>query len=281
MKTSTTVKDYYERNTRLFLWLGGGRAGGVIHRALWLPGVTNRPAALQAVHGLIAAAAPHPAAGLRVLDLGCGAGGSLCALAQMPALGLEHGLGVTLSRTQVQLAARRAQDLGLADRLRFLQADFTCLPQLEPPVDLAYAVESFVHGTQPPAFFEGVQRCLAPGGRLVLVDDFLTPLGAADPRHPVVMEFQRGWHAPGLMSAAAAAKLAAAYGLILVEDRSLSAFLRLNTWRDRWTAVSAGFIRRLGLRGAYFDSLLGGDALRSAHCAGLIDYRMITFERPV
>ncbi len=279
MKTPSPVKDYYERNTRLFLWLGNSRASGVIHRALWLPGVTNRSQALQAVHGLVAAAAAPSHTGLQVLDLGCGAGGSLCALALRPELQPLRGLGVTLSAVQANLARRRALHLGLADRVNFIQADFNHLPEPAQSFDLAYAIEAFVHGENPAAFFQSAAGALAPGGRLVVVDDFLTPLGAASLHHPLLIEFQRGWHTPGLTAPVQAIQLAAAAGLTLLETRDLSPHLQLNTWRDRLTALSAAVIRRLGLHNPYFDSLTGGDALRRAHAHGLIRYQMITFAR--
>ena len=277
------LKRYYDHNTRFFLALGGSHRVRTIHRALWAPGVRTREQALDAVHtlvseqiGLLGAEKPH------VLDLGCGVGGSLLSLAQkLPPD--WRGTGTTISPVQVELARKFTRQRGLADSLTFLEADFLDLPAL-PPVDLAYAIESFALNADAPGFFSSAARVLRPGGRLVIVDDFLTETGAdagLSARQACWLEtFRRGWHAAGLDMPVQTVERACAAGLTLLVDRDLTPMLCLNTPRDRVVRLSVRLGGLLRLKGLYWDSLSGGDALQRCLEHGLISYRLMTFARP-
>ena len=93
--------------------LGTGGTEGVIHRAVWGPGVTSAAGAFHYVDDRIAdiieGLEPGPAVirdasepRLRLLDLGCGVGASLCHIARR----LDaSGTGITLSPVQARLAA--------------------------------------------------------------------------------------------------------------------------------------------------------------------------------
>jgi predicted methyltransferase len=65
-------------------------------------------------------------------------------------------------------------------------------------LDLAFAIEAFVHADPAAAFFDGVTRALRPGGALVIVDD----VRAGDRDDPALDDFRAGWHAPSVLSVA-------------------------------------------------------------------------------
>lgn len=77
---------------------------------------------------LVAALAPSP--GARALDLGCGKGELLLAIARA---GPATGLGLDINAEFLRAARIRAQELGLADAVRFEQRSLFDLP----PVDAA------------------------------------------------------------------------------------------------------------------------------------------------
>jgi SAM-dependent methyltransferase len=278
------LSRYYDHNTRIFLLLGGSRRSRTIHRAVYGPGVRSRTQALDFTHTLIAReidclslSAP------RILDLGCGVGGSLFSLAQRlpPAW---QGVGVSISPLQVRLARQECARRGMEPTLQFLEADFLSLPPLQ-PVHLAYAIESCVLNASTAAFFQSAAGVLNPGGRLVVVDDFLTPAGA-DPHLPHkergwLEQFRRGWHAVGLAGPAESAAAARQAGFILQADQDLSPYLRLNTLRDRTVRAAVRIGHLLRLAGPYWDSLYGGDALNNCLRHALITYRCLTFEKAV
>ena len=77
----TRVRDYYNRNTNLFLTFGKEQQTRTMHRAVWAAGTKDMAAALAYVNHMVADRArqlvPPVGEPLRVLDLGCGVGGTL------------------------------------------------------------------------------------------------------------------------------------------------------------------------------------------------------------
>ena len=112
--------------------------------------------------------APAP----RVVDLGCGVGGSLVHLAAQRADLV--GEGITISPAQVTAAATLIERAGLASRVRVREGDFAAPPADLAGADLALSIEAFVHGPDPAAYLRAAAGLLRPGGLLVLCDDLLT-----------------------------------------------------------------------------------------------------------
>jgi ubiquinone/menaquinone biosynthesis C-methylase UbiE len=108
----------------------------------------------------------------RVLDLGCGTGALLHALAPR----LASGVGVDVSRGMLTCAQRR---LAAHPRLSFLQADPRALPFFDASFDVVISFLSFRYLDWPSAFAE-IRRVLAPDGRFLMIDLVSAPLRAAD-----------------------------------------------------------------------------------------------------
>ena len=114
---------------------------------------------------LLAACAARP--GERVLDIGCGAGGSTLALAA--AVGpTGHVLGLDLSEPLLARAEERRRDLALA-QVRFARGDAEDHPFQPGAFDLAASRFGIMFFADPVAAFRNVARALRPGGRLVFV----------------------------------------------------------------------------------------------------------------
>jgi SAM-dependent methyltransferase len=266
------VRRYYDANSWKFLVTGSQRA---LHRELWGPGVTNRRQAVHHAHALVLA---ELGAGDRtVLDLGCGVGAAASYLADR--LPVEV-VGVSISPAQIRLAERHAERHAArgAPRpgsVRFVESDFTELPKDLVDVDLAFAIESFVHADPAAAFFREAARVLRPGGALVVLDDVRT----GDPADPRLADFRAGWHAPSVLSVEEAAHLAADAGLVLVGSRDLSPLQRLRRPRDRVLRAAQPLLRLGRGRSMWADAMVGGDALQRCHLAGVLEYRLLRFVR--
>jgi SAM-dependent methyltransferase len=262
------VRDYYDANTWKFLLSGTERA---IHRELWGPGVTTRREAVHHAHALVLdQLGPDDR---RVLDLGCGVGTAALYLARRRPVEV---VGVSISPAQVRRADRyAARGAPLEGGVRFTTADFTALPGELTGFDLAFAIEAFVHADPAAAFFDEAARALRPGGALVLVDD----VRAGDRDDPALEAFRAGWHAPSVLSVAEAEALAAGAGLRLAASIDLSPLQRLGRPRDRLIHVALPLLRRLRRRSMWAQSLVGGDALQHCHRTGLLEYRLLRFER--
>jgi cyclopropane fatty-acyl-phospholipid synthase-like methyltransferase len=270
------VRRYYERNTRLFMAFGLGSEARAIHRAVWADDADGYAAALGTVNRrLLGVLASQDRA--RVLDLGCGVGGTLLTLARGHR-GALHALGLTISPTQARIATQHARQGGLAHRSLFVEADFAHAPA-RPVFDLAVAVESLVHAAHPPRVLGEAAGALRPGGRLVVCDDFLAEGRRGAEAERWVGAFRAGWHAPGLMELPAFLAAAQDAGLRLVEREELTGQLRL----VRLPAALADDLIRLGAalpaRLTFLRSVVGGLALQLCLRQGVIGYHWLVFER--
>jgi tocopherol O-methyltransferase len=133
--------------------------------------------------------------GERVLDAGCGVGGSSLWLAT------ERGarvVGITVVPGQVARARGHAAQRGLSDRVHFHVADFTATPFPDASFDIVWAVESLCHAPRKAAFYQEAARLLRPGGRVVVAD----LIRAARPLDPtgerLLRECVDGWSVPDL-----------------------------------------------------------------------------------
>ena len=271
------VRGYYDRHTAAFLRYGQGGGAGAIHRAVWGPGVDTREAAFHYVEDYLAAqlgSALRDVAEPAVVDLGCGVGGSLCYLAERLPI---RGAGVTLSPVQAHLAAERIRAAGLAHRIHCVEGDYTA-PDLDlPAADLVYAIESFVHGPDPAAFFAQCARVLRPGGLLVICDDVARPSGDPAARR-AVNRFRRGWRINTLLDREALRDLAADAGFEHRSTEDLTPFLELGRPRDRALDLLAALLGWLPVH-ASLGHLTGGSALQTCLRRGWIGYDLALFRR--
>jgi ubiquinone/menaquinone biosynthesis C-methylase UbiE len=121
------------------------------------------------------ASALDPEKKLPVLELGCGTGRVLLALA---GAGFSV-MGVDLSEGMLQVCAERAEELGLGDRVRLVRADMRYLAELPgAPFNVALcALNSFAYLTSTAdqlAMLDAARRLLVQHGILVL--DLTAPL---------------------------------------------------------------------------------------------------------
>jgi len=98
--------------------------------------------------------------GQRVLDIGCGWGGMALYLAHAADV---HVTGVTLSEEQLAVARRRAEVLGVADRVEFRLQDYRDVPETFDRV-VSVGMLEHVGITQLTAYYLKVRDFLGPGG---------------------------------------------------------------------------------------------------------------------
>lgn len=279
------VAAYYDNNTQRFLTFGQGGTEGAIHRAVWGPGVTSSAAAFNYVNqrllqNLDVLLPRERWPRTRVVDLGCGVGASLGYLSERRAI---DGLGITLSSVQAELAQQAFSQRQQTAHLRCVCGSFMQVPVADESADCAYAIEAFLHAADARAFFSEAARLLAPGGVLILCDDFLSARAAAKPEslsrreRRWLDEFRRGWRVHSLLSSASAAALATDFEL--VSDDNLTPYLELGRPRDvliRW-CVRLG--RRLPLRSPWWGNLLGGNGLQQCLQNDVVEYRFLVLRR--
>jgi len=185
----------------------------------------------------------------RVLDAGCGLGGSSFWLAQNLH---AHAVGITLSRDQSEQARRIAIRRGLSDKVEFHCSDFTATSFPNASFDVVWAVESLCHAEIKHRFYLEAARLLRPGGRLVIAEFIRTTRRVSQHIEQVIREWLDGWAIPDLDTAEEHIDAATAAGFRDIDLRDCTIFTRPSLRKLYRLALLASPINevmyRLGIR---------------------------------
>ncbi len=125
--------------------------------------------------------------GMKVLDVGCGVGGPMRAIARFSGADIT---GITINEYQVKRGTAHNEKAGLANQCRLQRADFLDIPFDEGSFARAFAIESTCHAPDKVDVFREVFRVLEPGGAFVGYEWCLT--GAYDAANPEHQRIKRG-----------------------------------------------------------------------------------------
>ncbi|RMI03441.1 MAG: methyltransferase domain-containing protein [Calditrichaeota bacterium] len=269
------IQRFYDRATPLWeaVW------GEHLHHGFYGPDGRRRTdpyrAQVDLIEALLRWAEVAPAQ--RILDVGCGVGGS--ALYLLKHLNAQQVVGVTLSPVQARRAQQRAAEAGAGERAHFLVADALAPPLAPEQFDLVWALESGEHMPDKRRFIQACVDMLAPGGVLVVATwchrPVPPPLTSAE--KGLLQRLYRRYHLPGIISLPEYAHLAEAAGLsrIRIADWSaavapfwkevLRSALRwkslIGLWRAGWETVRGALAIPLMIRG-YRTGLIRYGVLR-------------------
>ena len=119
--------------------------------------------------------------GRMVVDLGCGHGGPSVWVAQQTGANL---IGIDVSPVGIELARRRAAQLGLSEQARFEVGDVTATGLADASCDAAMSLDAVLFVPDKAATFREVVRILRPGSRFAFTT--WEQLGDAAPQpHPL------------------------------------------------------------------------------------------------
>lgn len=120
-------------------------------------------------------------AGMTALDVGCGVGGPMRAIARFSGASI---VGVNNCAYQIVRGLSHNEKAGLSDRCSFIEADFLKIPVADRSFDSAYAIEATCHAPDKTEVFREVFRVLKDGAQFAGYEWCLTPrYDAGDPRH--------------------------------------------------------------------------------------------------
>lgn len=272
--SSRQVGVYYDRlgwwnRLARVIGFGGGHDSLTVHRALADPRAGGKPTYTR-LHDVILEQ-PRVRQARRVLDAGCGLGGTMFALAEATT---ATCLGITLSQSQARSVAATARNKGMAERVRAVVQSYDEPPA--GPFDLIVAIESLAHSEDPAASVRALANVLAPSGTFVIVDDM--PEEAAGST-PDLERFKSGWQCPVLLGAPAFRDALRRSGLHTIADVDLTSSVNpRSSGRIRLLETLNRTARTLVWSESFrkvMDAHLGGLALERLNRRGLVRYRML------
>lgn len=265
---TAAVREHYDRLSPLYRALWGEH----IHHGFWEGGESAERAQLRLVEELAARA--RVARGSRVLDVGCGLGGSALWLARE--LGCDV-TGLTISPVQARMAAARARAEGLHARVRFEVTDADDLRLEDGAYDVVWVVECSEHLRDKARFVEACAGGLRPGGRLALCA-WLVADGPLSAEHARLVEAVcRGMLCPGLASMSDYTGWMQAAGFRSVGAEDVTGRVA-ETWARCAAIASRADVRAIAAAGGErVRNFLGAfPAIRRAYAEGAMAYGIFT-----
>lgn len=174
--TENAYKDSWDLNNSL-----------AIHYGYWDGQVKSFPQSLLRMNEIMMESAAIKSTD-KVLDAGCGVGGSSIFMAT--ALGCNV-TGITLSERQVQQASNNAVTKGVQELVEFKAMNYCATDFPDASFDVVWGCESICYADSKEQFIREAYRLLKPGGRLVVADGFVTDF--ANNENPIIRQWLDGW----------------------------------------------------------------------------------------
>ncbi len=166
--TNRDIADYYNQTQVHYRKWWKLDEAMAVHYGMWEKGTASFRDSLINTNRKVAQIAGIRK-GERVLDAGCGVGGSAFFLAEKYNCKVT---GITLSEKQFDFAQKKASELGLEDWVEFRLDDYNNTSLGNGTFDLIWAIESLTSAPDKARFCREADRVLKPGGRIVVADYF-------------------------------------------------------------------------------------------------------------
>jgi cyclopropane fatty-acyl-phospholipid synthase-like methyltransferase len=243
-----TTAEYYHQTWLDFrlLWLNS--SNWALHYGYWDETTHNHPESLLNTNRVLAANA-QPQPGMRMLDCGCGVGGTAIWLAEHYDVTV---LGITVTPDQVALGNRYAAKRGLSDRVHIEIQDFTQIALPDNTFDIVYGLDSINYARSKKQYLSEAFRVLKPGGRIVVMDFFRADRALTPTEHCLQESWLEGWVVPHLSSLPEFASYAEEVGFIDVTQQDCTPNVQRSSQRMYRMAMIcypfAAAMHRVGLR---------------------------------
>ena len=188
MYSNKDVEQYYDLSQTHYKRVWDLQRSRSLHYGYWDATTKNFHEALLNINKILAAKAginKHH----KVLDAGCGIGGSSLWLAKNIGCNVT---GISLSAKQVQTAYNLAVAENLQSLAIFEQQDFTATHYEAESFDIIWAIESVCHASDKSKFINEAYRLLKKGGRLILAD-FFKQENLAEKDAVLIKQWANGW----------------------------------------------------------------------------------------
>jgi 24-methylenesterol C-methyltransferase len=222
-KVPDFVDTFYNLVTDIYEW-GWGQS---FHFSPSLPGRSHREATRVHEERVVDLLGAKP--GHRLLDVGCGVGGPMRAIAAHSG---SNVVGITINDYQVNRARAHNRKAGLDSRCEVVCGNFLSMPFPDASFDGAYSIEATCHAPRLQDVYGEVFRVLKPGGLYVSYEWVTTSLyRAEDPDHvDCIQGIERGDALPGLRRQDEIASIAKEVGFEVLKEQDLALPPALPWW---------------------------------------------------
>jgi len=184
------IQEHYDEISPYYhdLW------GRHIHHGYWVKGdETKEDAQVRLIEEMISRGGMRP--GAKVLDVGCGVGGTSIHLAKNLKASMT---GITLSPVQREMAEKIAAEEGVQASTSFHRMDGENMTFDDQSFDFVWICEVLSHFSRKDKFFSSAQRVLKPQGRIILADWFKAPNLSQEQHDKYVVPIEQGMLLPEL-----------------------------------------------------------------------------------
>lgn len=276
------VVEYYDQCEVDYALVWNLRRSLAMHLGHWDVGTRTLAQALARQNEVLAErAGVH--GGDRVLDAGCGVGGSAIFLASR--FGCRV-VGITLSAKQACAARAHAARRGVGDLARFAVMDYTATGFAAGRFDVVWALESVCYAHDKAEFVREAYRVLRPGGRLVLADGFAARTSHGPAGDALMRTWLGSWAVRSLETVPGFAAHLDAAGFADVTTTDVTAHVVPSARRlylhSLYGLPLSRLAERLGIRTrVQTANTVGSRTLRSVVEEGLMRYALFSAVRPV
>jgi len=127
---------------------------------------------------------------MKILDAGCGVGGSAIWLAKK--FGVS-AVGINISEVQLEKARKYAKKNGVSDKVKFHLMDFTKTGFDNGLFDIVWSIESVCHADNKLDFLKEAYRVLKKGGKLIISDGYQYKKKLTGDEHEIMERWTKGW----------------------------------------------------------------------------------------
>ncbi|MEV0293846.1 methyltransferase domain-containing protein [Nocardia sp. NPDC050710] len=192
----TRIVDYYAKAWYDYRGVWMNKTNRAMHYGYWDENTRNHGESLLNMNRELARKAGITR-GAKVLDAGCGVGGSSMWLAEN--FGAQV-VGITLSPFQVDKARTYAAERGLSHLVTFEVADYCATGFDDDSFDIVWAQESVCYAKDPADFLTEAFRVLRSGGQIAVEDGFRAQREVAEPDERLILEWADSWAMPDIVT---------------------------------------------------------------------------------
>lgn len=210
------VADYYNQTLNHYQKWWKLDKNLAVHYGIWLESTKTFSEALQNTNHFLANIAEIQA-GARILDAGCGVGGSAFFLAEKYKAFVT---GITISEKQLAFANRKLDANKLTGHLDFKLEDYTKTSFQDDEFDLVWAIESLTSAPSKENFVREAYRIVKPGGKVIIADYFASEKTSSQDK--LLEKWQKCWGMSPFLHIEAFEKVFNNHGFKLLKSENLS-----------------------------------------------------------